>query len=195
MIEFFQNIWNWIVFNKEGILTFFTSSNFVAICVTIFTIVKQTRANNRNTESLNAVKNGLNSTSDINNNVSEIKEISNTTNDTVNEIVNKENNIERSLNEFIETTNAKINAMLEVQSLVYSTIKDDTIRNSVNSIIIDAKHCEANAKSKLQAEIDELKSKLTDNANKIAEEVAETIDKVQDVIAGADKNEHGVRRY
>ena len=39
MIEFMQNIWSWIVSNKEGIIAFVTSSNFVALVTLIITSI------------------------------------------------------------------------------------------------------------------------------------------------------------
>jgi hypothetical protein len=40
-MEFLQNIWSWIVTNKQGLETFFSSTTFAAIVTAIVAIVKQ----------------------------------------------------------------------------------------------------------------------------------------------------------
>ena len=44
MVEFFRNIGTWLVEHKDGIVVFFTSSNFIAFISTIVLIVKQIAA-------------------------------------------------------------------------------------------------------------------------------------------------------
>lgn len=199
MTDFFQSCWQWIVTNKEGIFTFFTSANFLAIISTIIALVKTIKSTNKNTIANNEVKECLTSTTTVKKDVEDIKIVSKNSQEMLDNLSEIENRIENKLNDFVDIFNTKINAMLEVQSIVYSTIKDDNMRNSVNSILVNAKYSEASVRAKLQEEIEELKAKLAEATSKITEEVTETIDKVQNVMNNGvntnDKNETVIRRY
>ena len=182
MIDLFNSCGEWIMTNIQLITGVITSTNFVALCVTIITLIKQIKTNNKNTKSLNNVNESLTDTTSVKENVDIIKNVAEHIESDVQTVTEFDNYLGRDFKNFTETINSKIDAMLEVQTIVYSTIKDDTIRRTVNSILTDAKHCEANAKAKLQEEIEELKAKLSENTNKITEEITDAIDKVQDVI-------------
>lgn len=160
MIEFFQSIWAWLVANKDNIIGFFTSTDFIATMGSLIAIRKMYKSYNKNTLSLNSINNSISTTTAINENVSfvmnTIDEICKHTSD----VTIKLNELETKVSEFMKSTTNKINAMLEVQTLVYSTVKDDDIRKTVSSILTTAKFEETSTKAQLLAEIDELKSKL-----------------------------------
>lgn len=195
MTEFFQNCWQWALNNRDGIVAFFTSANFIAFLTTIVTIVKSIKSNTQTRVSNEKIVEGLNATTDVKSNVVELTVNNKASNEKLDALVAKQDAMQKQLDSFIENTTAKVNAMLEVQTIVYSTIKDDTMRNSVNTILIDAKHCESSAKAKLQEELEELKAKLVETTTKIATEISETVDNVENVMHVGVTEEVVTRRY
>jgi hypothetical protein len=61
-------------------------------------------------------------------------------------------------------------------------IKDDNIRNTVNSILINAKYAESTSRAKLQQEVEELKQKVAEKMNEVSEQVDKTVDVVKGIV-------------
>jgi chemotaxis regulatin CheY-phosphate phosphatase CheZ len=79
--------------------------------------------------------------------------------------------------------------MFEVMSIVYSTIKDDALRTSVHSILVDAKHIGTSDKAALKEEIDALRTKLESTIKDIEEATTKTLNNVNDTIPVKTKKE------
>ena len=86
----------------------------------------------------------------------------------------------------------KMNAVLEVQSLVYSTIKDETIRKNVSGILMDAKYTETSTRASLEAEVESLRKKVNEKIEVIKDVVEDTAVKVRKV---TNNNKSSVPRY
>ena len=86
----------------------------------------------------------------------------------------------------------KMNAVLEVQSLVYSTIKDETIRKNVSGILMDAKYAETATRASLEAEVESLRKKVNEKIEVIKDVVEDTAVKVRKV---TNNNKSSVPRY
>ena len=168
MIEFIQSIWAWIMQNKDNIITFFTSTTFVGIVTLVITIVKQMKKTDKNTASVNELTGSISNSNKIGNEVQETNDNVKTVSLDLKHCNEKIVQLEQFLVEFNNNLQGKINTMLDVQSIVYSTIKDDTIRNSVNSLLFQAKSNDASTKMQLQEELDSLKSKFANLANEIS---------------------------
>lgn len=165
MVDFFKNISQWIVENKDKIILFFTSGSFVTLITSIVLTVKQIKksieiknTNSRLEQSLNSVIDNTNGVTDINtiilSNSRELIKLKK-------ELSTLESSVTSSMNILV----SKINAIVDVQSVVYSTINDDTVKQQVQSILLNAKYTEANIRSKLEKEIEELKLKVESVAN------------------------------
>ena len=85
-----------------------------------------------------------------------------------------------------------MNAVLEVQSVVYSTIKDETIRKNVSGILMDAKYSETATRASLEAEVENLRKKVNEKIEVIKDVVEDTAVKVKKVTAN---NKSSVPRY
>lgn len=192
MVEFFQNIWNWFVLNKDEIVLFFTSSNFVAFMTTIVMLVKQLKANKSNNETNKGLKTSLDNAVSIASDVVSIRDNSSATNE---QLVNVQNDLESFKKETCDTLDViiqKMNAILEVQSIVYSTIKDETIRKNVSGILMDAKYSETATRASLEAEVESLRKKVNEKIEVIKDAVDDTAVKVKKVTAN---NKSSVPRY
>lgn len=192
MTEFFQNIWNWFVLNKDEIVLFFTSSNFIAFMTTIVVLVKQLKANKSNNETNKGLKTSLDDAVSIAADVVSIRDNSSAAND---QLVTVQNDLESFKKEAYDTLDVivqKMNAVLEVQSIVYSTIKDETIRKNVNGILMDAKYAETSTRASLEAEVESLRKKVNEKIEVIKDVVEDAAVKVKKVTGN---NKSSVPRY
>ena len=192
MVEFFQNIWNWFVLNKDEIVLFFTSSNFVAFMTTIVMLVKQLRANKVNNETNNELKASLDNAVSIASDVVSIRDNSAATNDQLLTVQTDLEEFKKETYDALDVIVQKMNAVLEVQSLVYSTIKDETIRKNVNGILMDAKYAETSTRASLEAEVESLRKKVNEKIEVIKDVVEDTAVKVKKV---TNNNQSSVPRY
>ena len=184
MIEFYNSIAAWFSANVQTITAFLTSSTFFSIVVAVVTFIKKSKSTENNTLSIKSLTEAL---GNVTNNREDISQILTALTDAagkVQSIIQNVSDMQSKLTDFQTSTNYKINAMLEVQNIVYSTIKDESIRNAVNSILITAKHEDAMTKSALEAEIAELKASIAEKLIAVDKEVNTTVNKVSNMITG-----------
>lgn len=207
MIEFLNSIWQWILENKDNILAFITSSDFVATMTMFAALVKSIDSTKKNTLSITSIKDTIKLQQGINDDVTNVKDVvmvvqsevngvKNAIVDTIDKVAHLENTVKQLDDELL----TKVNAMLEVQNIVYSTIKDDTIRNTVNTILIAAKHSDAKSKAKLQDELDALREELNAKNAELDAVVTKMVEKiVTDVpvegITTVEDTTEDIRRY
>ena len=192
MVEIFQNIWNWFVLNKDEIVLFFTSSNFEAFITTIVMLVKQLKSNKRNNETNKGLKTSLDNAVSIAADVVSIRDNSSATNDQLVTVQNDLESFKKETYDALDVIVQKMNAVLEVQSIVYSTIKDETIRKNVSGILMDAKYTETATRASLEAEVESLRKKVNEKIEVIKDVVEDTAVKVKKVTAN---NKSSVPRY
>lgn len=192
MVEFFQNICNWFVLNKDEIVLFFTSSNFVAFMTTIVMLVKQLKANKSNNETNKGLKTSLDNAVSIAADVVSIRDNSSATNDQLVTVQNDLESFKKETYDALDVIVQKMNAVLEVQSIVYSTIKDETIRKNVSGILMDAKYTETATRASLEAEVESLRKKVNEKIEVIKDVVEDAAVKVKKVTTN---NKSSVPRY
>ena len=187
MSEFFYNIGVWFAENRDNILTFVTSTNFVALLGLTFTILKDCKSRKNNTASVN--------------NFSETLKAQNTSADMMNSLASDSVEVNAKMSEVMsrlayvktmqEEFNQKVDTLLEVFTIVYSTIKDDKIRNSVNTLLISAKHYGAQTKAELENEIKRLKQDLDKYMTMAKDKADEAVSKATSVITGVTEHSDG----
>ena len=199
MITFFQNIWIGIINNKDEILMCITSAEFIGLVAAIVGLIR-----NNKTTSQNSLTNAALSTSistDIatviasNNALNEqlqnsVTEQSKLTED-MNALKNKMSSLESSILEIkeqIDITISKLNGILEVQSLAYSTLKDDNIRTSILSVLSMTKHSETSQMANLKEQLESLKLEVVGKVNEVKLAVDDTVNKAENVINVVDHN-------
>ncbi len=183
MTEFFQNIYAWLAANSNKIVAFLTSANFLAMLTLVVNTVRTIKTNKGVAITSTDLKNELTESSKNRNVIASIKGVSETIKDVTEATKTAIDETKALLDKELLTVTNKVNAMLEVQSLVYSTIRDDSLRQTVSNLLNTARYSDANTKEQLQSEIDSLKKALNDKMEEVNQTMSDAIDKVQTVVA------------
>ena len=173
MVEFVQNIFSWFVCNKDGILLFFTSANFASFVAAIVLFLKQIAATTNGVSTVSKLSAILTDTNALASKVADVSASVNTIDEGLKGFVNKLRSLEETISSSYNTLQRKLDAILEVQSIVYSSLKDDTARTNVSNILTSAKLVETASQVELQRQIDEL--------NRLKEEIATKVNSVAEV--------------
>lgn len=178
--SYFTSVWSWFIENKDAITAFFMSGqavSFVAALVMLIKNMSQVKTNTQSTTELNKTIEGTKVANELtkktNDNVIKL-------NDEVKTLVTNLNNTAERLNAENKDLVNKMNSIIDVQSIVYSTIRDDQVRQTVNNILNNARYSDINTKEKLQAEIEELKKIFDDKIAGVTKTVDDAIVKVSD---------------
>ena len=193
MMEFVRNCYAWFIENYKEITMVITSTQFISLIGTLVMVVKTKKTTSDNTDSSNKLKNELKLSLDSNtkllNDVQSLSLQNDSFKAELNEIkkenVKLKNQIAKNQMEivdFLNTQGMKFNTILEVQSIVYSTIKDEKIRNTVNSLLVNAKYCETTSRAKLQQEVEELREKVAEKMNEVTQDVDKTVNAVKGIV-------------
>ena len=95
----------------------------------------------------------------------------------------------------MDNLTTKLNAILEVQSVVYSTIKNEDIRNTVNALLVNAKYAETANRAKLRKEIDDLKAKVASQVTEVQATVEKASDVVKNIVSPKAESTDNIVRY
>ena len=180
VVAMWQSLWTFLGENKDSILAVMSTLDLGAITVGVVALVKNIIAARANTTATNTLRESndelrsaigiLTSMSeDVTHCKNEIAEILTMigTDDVV--IVNKCDDIKN-----------KLNSIVEAQTLVYSTIKDENMRRAVQGHLVAAKYSEPNIQEKIDKEMEEMRRKLS--------QVMEEIDNIGVTASNAIKN-------
>ena len=183
MTAFFQNIYAWLAANGNKIIAVLTSANFVAMATLVVNTIRTIKTNKGVAVTSTDLKNELAESSKSRVVIDTIKGVSDTIKDVTEATKESIDETKALLDKELLMVTAKINAMLEVQSLVYSTIRDDSLRQTVSNLLNTARYSDENTKEQLQEQIDILKKALNDKMTEVNQTMTEAIDKVQTVVA------------
>lgn len=177
-MEWFESIGQWFVDNKEAIVMFVTSGNFVGFIANIALLIKAIFGIKTNTSSTNALTETFKEHKELKEGVSKI---SNDNESLKSEVTTLKEEI-TELKTQNELLLSKLSAMLDVQSLVYATIKDEPTRVAVLNILANAKYSETTQRNKLKEELVALQEELMKNTNKTVEQVTEAVEKATAIV-------------
>lgn len=183
MTEFFQNIYAWLAANSNKIVAFLTSANFLAMLTLVVNTVRTIKTNKGVAITSTDLKTELAESSKNRSVIASIKGVSDTIKDVTEATKTAIDETKALLDKELLTVTNKVNAILEVQSLVYSTIRDDSLRQTVSNLLNTARYNDANTKEQLQSEIDSLKKALNDKMEEVNQTMSDAIDKVQTVVS------------
>ena len=188
-----ENIGKWFVENKETILAVLTaiqSSGLVGFIAWAVKSTKQVKLNTKTTETLN---NSIACVDGLNGEVAEMKDVNKTLIEKCEYLENQMNDLENSMDILI----TKIDAIIEVQSVVYTTIKDDKTRATVNNLLTNAKYAVTEQRKKLIDELEALRQQITTQAEAQKQLVEHAVNKAQSIVKVEDKpaEEQVVTRY
>lgn len=167
MVEFFQNVFNWFMINKDKIILFFTSANFASFVTVIGLFIKQLRYDGVNNNTLSSLQETLRQTLQVAQDVGRVSQTCLTLSNDVKSLNSRLDDLDVKYDESFLTISQKLDAILEVQSIVYAGIKDETARKNVANILTSAKLVETATKAEVARKIEELKSLKAEIASKV----------------------------
>ena len=188
-----ENIGKWFVENKETILAVLTaiqSSGLIGFIAWAVKSTKQVKLNTKTTETLNK---SITCVDGLNGEVAEMKDVNKTLIEKCEYLENQMNDLQNSMDILL----TKVDAMIEVQSVVYTTIKDDKTRATVNNLLTNAKYAVTEQRKKLIEELEALRQQIKTQAEAQKQLVEHAVNKAQSIVKVEDKpaEEQVVTRY
>ena len=188
-----ENIGKWFVENKETILAVLTaiqSSGLVGFIAWAVKSTKQVKLNTKTTETLN---NSIACVDGLNGEVAEMKDVNKALIEKCDYLENQMNDLQNSMDILL----TKVDAIIEVQSVVYTTIKDDKTRATVNNLLTNAKYAVTEQRKKLIDELEALRQQIKTQAEAQKQLVEHAVNKAQSIVKVEDKpaEEQVVTRY
>ena len=176
-MEFFSNIWNWFVTNKDSIFTVISSAEFVAIIGLVVSLIKGKKNTTENTTA----------SKELTKAVAEQKETNKTLKTEIEGLKAENAELKAEVNRSAENTEAtltKVTAIVNALSVVYNnSIKNPETRETVDNILTNAKFAETKTRADLIRVMDELSKK----AEKQAEEAKILAEKTKESITNTGK--------
>lgn len=188
-----ENIGKWFVENKETILAVLTaiqSSGLIGFIAWAVKSTKQVKLNTKTTETLNK---SITCVDSLNGEVAEMKGVNKTLIEKCEYLENQMNDLQNSMDILL----TKVDAMIEVQSVVYTTIKDDKTRATVNNLLTNAKYAVTEQRKKLIEELEALRQQIKAQADAQKQLVEHAVNKAQSIVKVEDApvEEQVVTRY
>ena len=188
-----ENIGKWFVENKETILAVLTaiqSSGLIGFIAWAVKSTKQVKLNTKTTEILNK---SITCVDGLNGEVTEMKDVNKTLIEKCEYLENQMNDLENSMDILL----TKVDAIIEVQSVVYTTIKDDKTRTTVNNLLTNAKYAVTEQRKKLIDELESLRQQIKAQADAQKQLVEHAVNKAQSIVKVEDApvEEQVVTRY
>ena len=188
-----ENIGKWFVENKETILAVLTaiqSSVLIGFIAWAVKSTKQVKLNTKTTETLNK---SITCVDGLNGEVAEMKDVNKVLIEKCDYLENQMNDLQNSMDILI----TKIDAIIEVQSVVYTTIKDDKTRATVNNLLTNAKYAVTEQRKKLIDELEALRQQIKAQADAQKQLVEHAVNKAQSIVKVEDApvEEQVVTRY
>ena len=188
-----ENIGKWFVENKETILAVLTaiqSSGLIGFIAWAVKSTKQVKLNTKTTETLNK---SITCVDSLNGEVTEMKDVNKALIEKCEYLENQMNDLQNSMDILV----TKIDAIIEVQSVVYTTIKDDKTRATVNNLLTNAKYAVTEQRKKLIDELEALRQQIKTQADAQKQLVEHAVNKAQSIVKVEDKpaEEQVVTRY
>lgn len=194
MVEFFRNVFTWFVEHKDEIVVFFTSTNFAAVVSSVILLIRQIKATRTTNKSVENSSSILDKAVELAQSVTSVSDKTASTESNTEEIKTKIDSVNKQFVNELEILQQKLNAMLEVQTIVYNSMKDETARKNVFNLLTQAKLVETSKYAELEQQVESLKKKVDEKVNDVQSVVEETVTTVQNVV-GTKKKKSGAARY
>ena len=171
-MEFFSNIWNWFVSNKDSIFAIVSSAEFVAVAGLVVSLLKGKKSTAEN----------IKASKELSNAIADQKETNKTLTSKIEALKAENAELKAEINRSAENTEAtltKTTAIVNALSVVYnSSIKNPETRETVDNILTNAKFAETKTRADLIKAMDELSAKAekqAQEAKKLAESTKKSI--------------------
>ena len=187
-MNWLENIGKWFIDNQETILAVLTaiqSSGLVGFIAWAVKSTKQVKLNTKTTEVLN---NSISCVDGLNGEVVGLKDVNKELIEKCEYLENQMNDLQNSMDILL----TKVDAIIEVQSVVYTTIKDDKTRATVNNLLTNAKYAVTEQRKKLIEELEALREQIKTQAEAQKQLVEHAVNKAQSIVKVEDKPEEEV---
>ena len=187
-MNWLENIGKWFIDNQETILAVLTaiqSSGLVGFIAWAVKSTKQVKLNTKTTEVLN---NSISCVDGLNGEVIGLKDVNKELIEKCEYLENQMNDLQNSMDILL----TKVDAIIEVQSVVYTTIKDDKTRATVNNLLTNAKYAVTEQRKKLIEELEALREQIKTQAEAQKQLVEHAVNKAQSIVKVEDKPEDEV---
>lgn len=182
MNEFFGNLGNWFIENKDAIILWLQSIGLGGIIGAIANIVVAVKRIKANTLSTNNLLEAMPIVGETKQSVEALVERIDKL-EAENKALQEENTIRfTEIQNSLDSILAKVNALVETESVKSQTIKDETIRTTVGNVLTNAKYNETQTRAKLLEMIAALKQKMQEKNAADTEEVTKALNVAQSLI-------------
>lgn len=195
MMEFLKNCYVWVAENYNKIMMVLSSTQFASLVAGLVLLWKTILSTKANTDSSKLLNDTVSKNNRMSDNVISIKEENKSLKKQNEELKATVDGFEKKFDTFVESVEKKLdneqstlvkklNSIIDVQSIVYATIRDDNVRNTINSILVNAKFDETadETKQKLMDEIKMLQAALAEEADKVKIMAEEATSKLEEIV-------------
>lgn len=192
MNEFFANVGNWFIENKDAILLWLQglcTSGTVGVIINLILTNRKVKANTvSNADLLQALPIVGESKKSMDELVERIDKLEADNKELQEQNTVRYTEIQNSLDSLLN----KINALVETESVKSQTIKDETIRTTVGNVLTNAKYNETQTRARLLETIATLKKKLEEKNVTDSEQIKEALAAAQALIQPVTEAVHTV---
>ena len=187
-MNWLENVGKWFIDNQETILAVLTAIQSSGLVGFIAWAVKSTKQVKLNTKTTEALNNSISCVDGLNGEVVGLKDVNKELIEKCEYLENQMNDLQNSMDILI----TKVDAIIEVQSVVYTTIKDDKTRATVNNLLTNAKYAVTEQRKKLIEELEALREQIKTQAEAQKQLVEHAVNKAQSIVKVEDKPEEEV---
>ena len=184
-MQWFVNIYNWIVENLTPIIAWLSTGEIIGIASCIFVMIRNVKTIRRGSFITDRLNDSLRENhkfasacsvtiEDINRRTIYVEGLAK---DTLEQL----NVLSEDVNKNFDLINSKIGAMMEVQTIVYSTIQDDDLRKSVNNILTSAKYKDIGVQTEIVTEVNKIKEQFDSVLNEMKTKVDTAIQNMNSI--------------
>ena len=187
-MNWLEKIGKWFIDNQETILAVLTAIQSSGLVGFIAWAVKSTKQVKLNTKTTEALNNSITCVDSLNGEVVGLKDVNKELIEKCEYLENQMNDLQNSMDILL----TKVDAIIEVQSVVYTTIKDDKTRATVNNLLTNAKYAVTEQRKKLIEELEALREQIKTQAEAQKQLVEHAVNKAQSIVKVEDKPEEEV---
>lgn len=187
-MNWLENIGKWFIDNQETILAVLTAIQSSGLIGFIAWAVKSTKQVKLNTKTTEVLNNSITCVDSLNGEVVGLKDVNKELIEKCEYLENQMNDLQNSMDILL----TKVDAIIEVQSVVYTTIKDDKTRATVNNLLTNAKYAVTEQRKKLIEELEALREQIKTQAEAQKQLVEHAVNKAQSIVKVEDKPEEEV---
>ena len=187
-MNWLENIGKWFIDNQETILAVLTAIQSSGLIGFIAWAVKSTKQVKLNTKTTEVLNNSISCVDSLNGEVVGLKDVNKELIEKCEYLENQMNDLQNSMDILL----TKVDAIIEVQSVVYTTIKDDKTRATVNNLLTNAKYAVTEQRKKLIEELEALREQIKTQAEAQKQLVEHAVNKAQSIVKVEDKPEDEV---